>query len=79
MEEALQAISMFSSAGGDAVPNIPKRHRAQLSRNGVKICLDGLRSSTDSNFCPEFLAARNALLSFVMELESLNKICPPRT
>lgn len=50
MEATDNAMKMFSTAETDDVPNIPRTPRAKLSREGVKISLDGFTSNSNSNF-----------------------------
>lgn len=46
------SINTSSAAEGEAVSNIRSRHRAQLSRDGVKFSLDEFKSNINSNFAP---------------------------
>lgn len=68
VEEAVEAVDMFSDAEGDAVPNILMTSRTQHSRYGVKASLELFIPRTTSNFGHLTLDTINDLFPNVMGL-----------
>lgn len=64
-EEPVNAMNVSPASESDAVPNIPKKHRAQLCRNDVKICPHGLRSSTNSSFANLTVGEKRLIFRFL--------------